>query len=165
MHTDLLKTLRLESSGVPIYVQLREQILRQLGAGVLATGDQTGGEFSLLQTEREPTNFGPPMHVHHDAAEAFYVLTGEYLVFVGGREERCPPGTFVYVPAGIAHTFRVVSDAPGSKLNLFTPAAMVAFFEELADAEAAGAADEKLLGEIAVRSNMEIVGPVPEAYL
>jgi GntR family transcriptional regulator len=40
MHTDLLKTLRLESSGVPIYVQLREQILRQLGAGVLATGDQ-----------------------------------------------------------------------------------------------------------------------------
>lgn len=40
MHTDLLKTLRLESSGVPIYVQLREQILRQLGAGVLAPGDQ-----------------------------------------------------------------------------------------------------------------------------
>src|SRR5258705_3629254 len=40
MHPDLLKTLRLESSGVPIYVQLREQILRQLGAGVLAAGDQ-----------------------------------------------------------------------------------------------------------------------------
>jgi GntR family transcriptional regulator len=40
MHTDLLKTLRLESTGVPIYVQLREQILRQLGAGVLAAGDQ-----------------------------------------------------------------------------------------------------------------------------
>ena len=40
MHTDLLKTLRLESSGVPIYVQLREQILRQLGAGVLTAGDQ-----------------------------------------------------------------------------------------------------------------------------
>src|SRR6266436_7465421 len=40
MHTDLLKTLCLESSGVPIYVQLREQILRQLGAGLLATGDQ-----------------------------------------------------------------------------------------------------------------------------
>jgi GntR family transcriptional regulator len=40
MHTYLLKTLCLESSGVPIYVQLREQILRQLGAGVLATGDQ-----------------------------------------------------------------------------------------------------------------------------
>jgi GntR family transcriptional regulator len=40
MHTDLLKSLRLDSSGVPIYVQLRDQILRQLGAGVLAPGDQ-----------------------------------------------------------------------------------------------------------------------------
>src|SRR5713226_1365874 len=40
MHTDLLKSLRLDHSGVPIYVQLRDQILRQLGAGALAAGDQ-----------------------------------------------------------------------------------------------------------------------------
>jgi GntR family transcriptional regulator len=40
MHTDLLKSLRLDNSGVPIYVQLREQILRNLGAGVLDPGDQ-----------------------------------------------------------------------------------------------------------------------------
>jgi GntR family transcriptional regulator len=40
MHTQLLKSLRLESSGIPIYVQLRDQILRSLGAGVLAKGDQ-----------------------------------------------------------------------------------------------------------------------------
>ena len=40
MHTDLLKSLRLDNSGVPIYVQLRDQILRQLGAGLLASGDQ-----------------------------------------------------------------------------------------------------------------------------
>src|SRR5215468_5938845 len=40
MHTDLLKALRLESSGVPIYVQLREQILRHLGAGVLQPGER-----------------------------------------------------------------------------------------------------------------------------
>jgi GntR family transcriptional regulator len=40
MHTDFLKALRLDNTGVPIYVQLRDQILRQLGAGVLASGDQ-----------------------------------------------------------------------------------------------------------------------------
>jgi GntR family transcriptional regulator len=40
MHTDILKSLRLDNSGVPIYVQLREQILRSLGAGALAPGDQ-----------------------------------------------------------------------------------------------------------------------------
>jgi GntR family transcriptional regulator len=40
MHTDLLKSLRLDNSGVPIYVQLREQVLRSLGGGILRPGDQ-----------------------------------------------------------------------------------------------------------------------------
>src|ERR1700716_3640609 len=40
MHTDLINSLRLDNSGVPIYVQLREQILRSLGAGMLDRGDQ-----------------------------------------------------------------------------------------------------------------------------
>jgi GntR family transcriptional regulator len=35
-----MRALRLENTGVPIYVQLREQILRALGAGVLTPGDQ-----------------------------------------------------------------------------------------------------------------------------
>ena len=40
MHTHLLNSLRLDDTGVPIYVQLREQILRQLGSGTLSPGDQ-----------------------------------------------------------------------------------------------------------------------------
>jgi GntR family transcriptional regulator len=40
MHTDLLTSLRLDSSGVPIYVQLRDQILRGLGAGILSSGER-----------------------------------------------------------------------------------------------------------------------------
>ena len=43
MHTHqqtLLAQLAIEASGVPIYVQLREQLLRAVGAGVLAPGDQ-----------------------------------------------------------------------------------------------------------------------------
>src|SRR5579864_4336730 len=41
MHTDhLLTALHLENTGVPIYVQLREQVLRALGARLLAPGDQ-----------------------------------------------------------------------------------------------------------------------------
>lgn len=32
--------LRLEDNGVPIYVQLREQVLRAIGSGVLKPGEQ-----------------------------------------------------------------------------------------------------------------------------
>jgi len=42
MHTQeqLLNALRIEDTGVPIYVQLREQFLRAIGAGRLRSGDQ-----------------------------------------------------------------------------------------------------------------------------
>src|SRR3954447_22760941 len=40
MHTRLMKSLCLEDSGVPIYVQLRDQMLRSLGAGGLRPGDR-----------------------------------------------------------------------------------------------------------------------------
>jgi GntR family transcriptional regulator len=36
----MLDSLRLDNSGVPIYVQLRQQILQALGAGRLAPGQQ-----------------------------------------------------------------------------------------------------------------------------
>jgi len=134
-------------------------------AVVLATGPQTDQAFSLLKTQGEPPDFGPPMHVHYDAAEAFFVLEGEYLMFMENRQELCPPGTFVYVPNGMAHTFRVVSPGPASKLNIFAPAAMVGFFEELADAEAAGGATPEMVDSIAARHQMEVVGPVPTSYL
>jgi GntR family transcriptional regulator len=43
MHTatqSILDSLELKSSGVPIYVQLREQMLRAIGAGTLKPGAQ-----------------------------------------------------------------------------------------------------------------------------
>jgi mannose-6-phosphate isomerase-like protein (cupin superfamily) len=154
--------------NTPIIVQPGQGKLLDLGnfeAVILATATDTMNAFSLLQTQNEPSDFGPPMHIHHDAAEAFYVLEGNYLMYLEDRQEECPPGTFVYVPRGTAHTFKVTSRSPGKKLNLFTPPAMQGFFEELADAEAAGTVSPEDLDAISGRHHMEVVGPVPGAYL
>ena len=134
-------------------------------AVVLAAGDATSGDLTVLQTQGEPSGFGPPLHCHRDAAEAFFVLEGDYLMFIDDEQHLCPPGTFVYVPRGTPHTFKVSSDGPGRKLNLFTPGAMVGFFEELAVAEAAGTATPSMLDEIAIRNHMDVLGPVPDSYL
>jgi quercetin dioxygenase-like cupin family protein len=152
----------------PFIVQPGAGRLLDLGnfeAVVLAEPSATSEAFTVLQTQGEPSGFGPPLHVHHDAAEAFYVLEGTYLMHVEEHRELCAPGTFVYVPPNVAHTFVVVSDGPGKKLNLFSPGAMVGFFEELAEAEADGTATTQRLEEISARNQMEIVGPVPGTYL
>lgn len=134
-------------------------------AVVLADGGHGSGDLTVLQTQNEPPGFGPPLHRHRDAAEAFFVLEGEYLMFLDEEQHRCPPGAFVYVPRDLPHTFKVSSEGPGRKLNLFTPAAMVGFFEELAAAEASGTATSSVLAEIATRNHMEVLGPVPDSYL
>ena len=130
---------------------------------VKATDEDTGGAFTLLEAT-EPPGFGPPMHIHHDAAEAFYVLEGEYLIFIEDEEFRCPTGSFVYIPAEIRHGFRVGKVA-SRKLNIYLPAAMVGYFDDLSDAMSKGEADEGELAEIAQRHAVEVVGPVPEGYL
>lgn len=134
-------------------------------AVVLASGDRTHDSFSLLRTQNEPPGFGPPLHIHHDAAEAFYVLNGVYLMYLPSGEYRCEPGSFVYVPRGVPHTFQVVSEGAGEKLNLFAPSAMISFFSALADAQGAGDVTPDMLEQIAIASHMEVVGPVPPTYL
>jgi mannose-6-phosphate isomerase-like protein (cupin superfamily) len=130
---------------------------------VKAAEDLTAGAFTLLEAT-EPPHFGPPMHIHHNAAEAFYVLEGEYIIFIEDRETRCPVGSFIYIPLGVKHGFRVGSVA-SRKLNLYAPGVMIGYFDELAAAIAAGAADDERLGAIASKNGVEVVGSVPEGYV
>jgi uncharacterized protein YjlB len=104
------------------------------------------------------------LHIHSNAAEAFYVLEGEYHVFVDEQAYACPSGSFIFIPAGILHGFRVGATA-SRKLNLYTPAAMAGYFDELSSSIKGGDADPDRLDEIARRHGMEVIGPVPEGYL
>src|SRR2546430_11634661 len=114
-----------------------------------ADADETGRAVSVLEAE-EPPGFGPPIHVHHDAAEAFYVLEGEYIIYLEDREFVCPAGSFVFIPLGARHGFRV-GDVPSRKLNLYFPAAMVGYFDDLAEALRGDDVDESELAAIARR--------------
>ena len=130
---------------------------------VKATAEETGGVVTVLEAE-EPPGFGPPMHLHHDADEAFYVLEGEYVMFLEEREVLCPAGSFIFIPRGIRHGFKVGAVA-SRKLNFFFPSAMLGYFDDLSEAIKQGDVDETLLEDIARRHSMEVVGPVPESYV
>jgi hypothetical protein len=79
------------------------------------------------------------------------------------QEVTCPAGSFVFIPAGMRHGFRV-GELPSRKLNFYFPDAMVGYFDELSAAIGGGDADEAVAA-IATRHNMEVVGPVPEGYV
>jgi quercetin dioxygenase-like cupin family protein len=51
------------------------------------------------------------LHVHNSDDEAWHVLAGELKFRYADRIETAGPGTTVFVPAGVAHTFTADSDA------------------------------------------------------
>jgi mannose-6-phosphate isomerase-like protein (cupin superfamily) len=130
---------------------------------VKASESETGGVVSVLEIE-EPPGFGPPIHVHHDCAEAFYVLAGEYIMSLEDREVVCPAGSFIFIPKGTRHGFRV-GDVPSRKLNFYFPASMVAYFDDLAEALQRDSVSESELAGIADAHQMEIVGRPSERYV
>jgi quercetin 2,3-dioxygenase len=89
---------------------------------VLVSGNETNGKFGMIHCEAPP---GPiiPTHAHEATHETFYVIDGAVRIFVqypdGQKTSRLlEPGDFGYVPAGLAHAYRV--EAPTRLLGVLS---------------------------------------------
>jgi mannose-6-phosphate isomerase-like protein (cupin superfamily) len=82
------------------------------------TVDTPRFNFSIIEIaagrELEP-------HVHEGEDDAFYLLEGELIFTVEGRDVTAPPGTFVLVPPGIEHSFHNKGATPVRMLNIHAP--------------------------------------------
>jgi quercetin dioxygenase-like cupin family protein len=129
---------------------------------IKATAASTGGELFLMETH-VPAGFSPPLHVHHDEHEAFYVLEGELDIVCGAERYRAGAGAFAFLPSGIAHTFRVIEEA--RILTIAVPGGIEGFFRGAGrPTEGPGmpppsAPDIAAVTQIAARYNTEFVGP------
>ena len=95
-----------------------------------ATGAQNDGAFLLVE-ELAPQGKVTPLHAHPAEEETFYVLEGEALFHVDGREQVVRAGGFASIPPGVPHAY-LVTAALTRSLILVTPGsgAMEAFFRE-----------------------------------
>jgi quercetin dioxygenase-like cupin family protein len=55
-----------------------------------------------------PPGGSPPRHVHDTLDDSFLMLEGEIVVSCGEKKLIARAGTYVVLPAGVEHTFRVV---------------------------------------------------------
>jgi len=97
---------------------------------MLATGEQTGGGYSLMW-ELCPRGSGPGPH-YHDQDEQFFVIEGEITYLADGRELKAGAGSFVLIPRGTVHSFRVNSET-ATLLNSYTPAGFERTIMELGE--------------------------------
>jgi len=89
----------------------------------------TNGAFSMIEAS-VPAGAGPPLHIHHDADEIFYLITGELDVTAGGVQYKAKAGDLIYIPKNVPHSFKNNSFHTVRQLLLFTPAGFEGFFNE-----------------------------------
>lgn len=85
---------------------------------LLASSEQTGGSYTLLE-QLCPQDSGPSPH-YHDQDEAFTILDGEITFVAEGETIRGVAGSFIWIPRGTVHSFRVTSET-ARILNSYTP--------------------------------------------
>ena len=88
----------------------------------LAEKKDTNGAFFLVEATLAPGT-EPPPHVHTRKDELFYVLEGEFDVYVGEKAFNVTAGECVFLPRYKPHAF-VIRSPRLRVLGLFTPAGL-----------------------------------------
>jgi len=129
---------------------------RGLQISVKATTIQSGGRFNLFEVECPP-GFATPLHIHYVADVAIYVLEGALAVFWGEDRKEAATGSYLFMPRGTPHGFRVTGARGARILHLSVPGGLDKFIHE----RELWAKTSDLLAA-AARYKIEIMGPLPD---
>jgi quercetin dioxygenase-like cupin family protein len=135
---------------------------------VIARGADTGGALFAVEIKMPPGG-GPPVMHRHDPGEIYYVQEGEFAFYLGHPQEavrRITAGAGEIVPlaGGTPHTIRNETDADARAFVVHAPAAVMETFSyAAADLSVNGNPDMEAVLELASRSGVDLLGPVPES--
>ncbi len=121
-------------------------------------GRDTGGVVSVVESHDLPGG-GPPPHIHHREDETFQILEGEYEFTVAGKTILAKPGTTLFAPRNIPHTYRYAGKTPGRLMCVITPAGFEGFFEEIGALSPQQQQDIPHVIEIGKKYGLEILPP------
>jgi quercetin dioxygenase-like cupin family protein len=103
-----------------------------VGVDFKIPAEMTGGALSVVEHPLDPGRLIPP-HIHYNEDELSYVLRGEIGVRIGDRDYVAGPGSYVFKPRGIPHTFWNATAAPAHLLEIIWPAGFENFFAALGE--------------------------------
>jgi quercetin dioxygenase-like cupin family protein len=135
----------------------------------LATGEETGGQFSLTEVQgRRDHSVIPPLHIHTREAECFYVVEGAITCYVGDEIIDVPAGAFIVLPRDVPHRYELATEE-ARLLNLCVPAGFEGFYRALSEPAAElelpprpeGPPNVARLLAAAAEFGVEILGPPP----
>ncbi len=140
----------------------------------LCSPDETAGVLGMSLVT-QPPGIATPFHVHTREAECFYVLEGEMVYRAGDDYFELPAGSFIFLPQGIPHAFRITGEDPVRFVGLTVPGGLMSLYDEVGiparERRLPGADGTPLheeiarWNEVAPRYGLQVVGPpIPEGF-
>ena len=115
---------------------------------------ETGGNLFLIEHSNLLPG-GPPLHLHLEQEEWFYVMEGEVLFQVGVKRLLLKSGDSVLAPRRVPHAFTAVGTKPAKLLIAFAPAGkMQQFFRDFAHGKL-----NPMDASLYRRYDLELIGP------
>jgi quercetin dioxygenase-like cupin family protein len=122
-----------------------------LGIRFMIEGDETGGQFALVEHPLEPRPLAAPLDRHTNEDEYSYVLEGRMGAQLGDKVVYGEPGHLIFKPRGQWHTFWNAGDEPCRVLELISPAGFERYFAELGELMAGGPPDPEKRAALAAK--------------
>lgn len=123
---------------------------------VKISAKDTDGQLSVFEYVGFQ-KIGPPLHIHFNQDEIFYVVEGEFLFQLDSEKMTLKAGDTIFLPQNVPHTWLQLSDK-GKLVYLLQPAGqMEEFFKKMNELK--GPPTEELVQQIHQAHGMKIVGP------
>ena len=96
---------------------------------VKVSGDDTEGALAVFEQTGHTPNGGPPLHIHLEQDEWFFVLEGEYLFQCGEERWHAKAGDTIFLPRQVPHAFVQLTERARTIVSYQPAGAMEAFFQ------------------------------------
>ena len=96
------------------------------------SGSDTDNDLAVFEQTGLTPNGGPPLHIHPNQDEWFYVLEGSYRFQVGEENFALSPGDTIFLPRNIPHAFIQLSEK-GKMIVSYLPAGKMESFFSVTD--------------------------------
>src|SRR5262245_25816476 len=121
------------------------------------TGADIDGRFDFIEATITHLQ-GPPLHLHHEQDDTFFVIEGILTVQVDDELFDLHAGDLVCAPKGVPHTFANVEKELVRVINIMTPGGFDRVMEDYASLPV-GRPDPQVLEELAHKHKLAFVGP------
>ncbi|MFD2721301.1 cupin domain-containing protein [Hymenobacter monticola] len=120
------------------------------------SGKDTDGQLAMFSGAYRKHD-GPPLHVHYEQDEEFYITEGEFLVQVGEEKFTLRVGDLIFLPRNIPHAFLTLSDTGRMVFMTHPSAGTEMLFKQLAALPPTATLDDAQ--KIHVANGCRILGP------